>query len=278
MMYQSKMALAVKANSRVLREFEDAVYIPFGSEYSLLLKNLNSVKALVRVWIDGTDVTDGTSLVVYPNSSIDLERFIKDGNMDAGNRFKFIERTEAISDHRGNKVDDGLIRVEFEFEKPRAQPAWMAQAGWPRRDSYSDLIARGGFGDQTTYGDSLASAPAFSDSNAPANLTKGGHRGLPKAGGRHGALRSASASVAPQSEVGITVEGAVSDQKFSQAAWFPTDGVQHVMVMRVLGEVEGKQVTAPVTVKTKSTCPSCGKANKAAAKFCDACGTGLQIV
>ena len=83
---------------------------------------------------------------------------------------------------------------------------------------------------------------------------------------------------APQSEVGITVAGGVSDQKFTETAWFATDGVKHVMVLRVLGEVSGEPVMAPVTVKTKPTCASCGLTNKATAKFCAECGTGLQIV
>jgi hypothetical protein len=35
MMYSNKLAVAIKANGKVLREFKDEVYIPFGQEYSL---------------------------------------------------------------------------------------------------------------------------------------------------------------------------------------------------------------------------------------------------
>lgn len=291
-MYDSKMALAVKANSRVLREFEDAVYIPFGSEYSLLIKNLNSVRALVRIWIDGTDVTDGTQLVVHPNSSIDLERFIKNGNMNAGNKFKFIERTEAISEHRGNKVDDGLIRVEFEFEQPRRPNTFRVPTTWdslgnPRTPQYyDDLVGNTSFGVPLTKSGGVSGQMADGNVvNCSASTLSTG-RALRSRGVSGQSLTSPGVSttvtdgsyVAPQSEVGITVEGAISNQQFHAASWFPTDGVKHVMVMRVLGEVEGKQVAAPVTVKTKAECPSCGKANKAVAKFCTECGTGLQIV
>lgn len=292
MMYQSKMALAVKVPSRnktsVAREIEDAVYLPFGCEYSLLVKNLNSVRALVRVWIDGTDVTDGCNLVINPNSSLDLERFIKNGNLKEGNKFKFIERTAGISNHRGNKIDDGLIRVEFEFEQPRPKQTltttWPPYPSTPWPDAYPknspyflDLIARKGFGEITTYGSGIqgstqfangevniynASAEASTELNASAtNATK--------------ALRSL---VKPQSEVGITVPGDVSSQQFHHAAWFPTDGVKHVMVLRVLGEVEGEPVKAPITVKTKAPCNSCGRVNKVGAKFCTECGTSLNIV
>ena len=53
MMYESKLAAAVKVKGRVLREFKDTVKIPFGSEYSILLKNLNTARALINVFIDG---------------------------------------------------------------------------------------------------------------------------------------------------------------------------------------------------------------------------------
>lgn len=281
-MYDSKMAIAVKANSRVLREFEDAVYIPFGSEYSLLLKNLNSVRALVRIWIDGTDVTDGTSLVIQPNSSLDLERFIKNGNMSAGNKFKFIERTEAISDHRGNKIDDGLIRVEFEFEKvePRTNNWPATVPNWPARPLpyYDDLIGRSTFGDQVSYGSGVMGNVAPSAASASCSATgKRVLRSMLKSP-EISTLVTDGSNVSLQNDVGITVEGAVSDQKFTYASWFPTDGVKHVMVMRVLGEVEGKQVKAPVTVKSKPVCKTCGTTNKITSKFCAECGTSLTIV
>lgn len=290
-MYDSKMALAVKVNTRVLREFEDAVYIPFGSEYSLLIKNLNSVKAMVRVWIDGVDVTEGTSLVVNPNSSIDLERFIKNGNLEAGNKFKFIERTAAISNHRGNKIDDGLIRVEFEYAVPQAPFKPIIKAGnWPQHQDnvYRGLLGDTTFGDQTTYYSGVQGQMqdyTLVNSATGAVAKGGGSTGSPMRA-RGTSLSSPGVNItsvdasyqAPQSDVGITVAGDVSDQKFTTTSWFATDGVKHVMVMRVLGEVEGKEVAAPVTVKTKPTCSSCGKVNKATAKFCSECGTGLQIV
>lgn len=116
-MYNSKLAVCIKAAGKVLREQKDQVYLPFGSEYSIFIKNLNSVRALVRLNLDGVDVTDGTDLVVGPNSSIDLERFMKKGNLSQGNRFKFIERSGKVEAHRGIQAEDGLLRVEFQFEK-----------------------------------------------------------------------------------------------------------------------------------------------------------------
>ena len=270
MMYDSKMALAVKSNGRVLRESKSGenttVYLPFGCEYSLLLKNLNSVKALVKVWIDGTDVTHGTSgLIVEPNSSLNLERFIKNGNLSAGNRFRFIERSDAVSQHRGNKIDDGLIRVEFEYAL--RSPA----AIWPTLTTY-------------TGGDSMTDHTYYSKGGSWI-----GASGASGSSGISGSLRSKSISSGNEivnyastsqnaNDVGVTVAGSVSKQEFTWGQAFITDSVKHVMVMQMLGEVEGQEVVKPVTVNHKPTCTSCGKVNKASAKFCSECGTGLVLV
>ena len=119
MMYNQKLVASIKANGKVLREFKDTVYIPFGSEYSFLIKNLNTQRAVVNVFIDGENVVPG-GLVIDPGRTVDLERWIKNGNLSEGNKFKFIERTSAIENGpRGIKLEDGLVRIEFQFEKPR---------------------------------------------------------------------------------------------------------------------------------------------------------------
>ena len=118
MMYSDKFVVAIKVNGKVLRETKDLVTLPFGSEFSVLVKNLNSKRAKFTLHIDGQDVLDGTEIIVNGNSEVELKRFIRNGNMEEGNAFKFIERTTAIEDGpRGIKVDDGVIRVEFWFEQ-----------------------------------------------------------------------------------------------------------------------------------------------------------------
>src|SRR5271154_2427262 len=137
MMYSDKLAIAVKVNGKVLREFKDTAFVPFGSEYSLFIKNLNSVRCRVSISIDGNDIADGDSFIINANSSMELERFLKNGNMSKGNRFKFIERTAGVEAHRGGaQAEDGIIRVEFEFEREIvpykqyvAEPVWPV---WPK--------------------------------------------------------------------------------------------------------------------------------------------------
>ena len=295
MMYAHKFAVAIKNNGKVLRERGDSVALPFGSEYSIFLKNMNSVRALVRIEIDGTDVTGGHQLIVPANGTLDLERFIKNDNMGQGNRFKFIERTKKIEDGpRGIKIEDGLVRVEVEFER---EPAPFKTPDWDRiikdqlaRDAnkitgpywngpyYTTCGNLTGQVDLNSIGGQAYSANNASLSSATgdiqnASTTVASSKGLTK-----GFAAPTQAPAQELNDIGITVPGSVSDQKFEQGAWFPTDGVKHVLVLKLLGEVEGKVVEKPITVKTKPTCTTCGTVNKSNAKFCRECGTGLTIV
>src|ERR1035441_9204263 len=124
MMYSTNFAAAIRVGGNVLRETGDEVQLPFGSEYSIRLKNLNTVRAMVKVDIDGHDVTDGRWLILDPNTAFDLERSIRDGNMCLGNKFKFIERTSEVENYRGVGVDDGTVRVEYKFEIPQYRPSY----------------------------------------------------------------------------------------------------------------------------------------------------------
>ena len=236
-MYESKLAAAIKVNGKVLREFKDTVYIPFGSEYSILLKNLNTTRAVVNVFIDGEDQAPG-GIVINAGQEVDLERSIKNGNFTEGNRFKFIERTGAVEAHRGVKLEDGLVRVEFQFEQP------VRPITWTNTGYNSAIYPQGGI---------LRSSGLYDITCSTASAT------------------SASYST---NDAGITVPGSHSNQKFVSAYVGALESVKHSMVFRLLG---GEAVKQAVTVKHKPKCVTCGKQNKATAKFCTECGTALEI-
>ena len=247
-MYSNKVAVALKHNGKVLREFGENVYVPYGTEYTILVKNLNSVRALVTISIDGTDVGDGTKFVIGPNESIELERFIKNGNLDQGNRFKFIERTGKIEEHKGVGIEDGIVRVEYQFEKP--QPEITIS-------KYTVHYWYGNNPSDVIYGPVYGTLPSTRVSEKTYSVN----------------------NVSVQCETGITVPSSISEQKFNQVSLFPTESEKHVIVLHLLGETENnRQVVKPVTVKAKPKCSTCGKVNKATAKFCSECGTALEIV
>lgn len=270
-MYSNKFVCCVKANGKILREFNDNVYIPFGSEYSILLKNLNTVRALVNVDIDGNSATDNTSLVINPNSELDLARFIKNGNLTTGNRFKFIERSAQIEEYRGIGVEDGIIRIEFQFEKITPQPAF--QTFWTQHnDCYGPGVSR-----FTKGGDSLGvGLKSLSGLSGPSpdQVTMNSAYSSTSILSRSTQC-NAQASV---NDAGITVAGSISNQEFKTTSGFITEPEKHVIVLKLLGETAGQPIVEAVTVQTKPKCTTCGKVNKATSKFCTNCGTSLQIV
>lgn len=237
MMYESKLAAAIKVDGKVLREFKDTVHIPFGSEYTILLKNLNTTRAVVNIYIDGSDMVPG-GLVLDPGREIDLERSVKNGNLTEGNRFKFIERTGSVEKHRGIGIEDGLVRIEYQFEQPR--PVF--------NNNWSNINAVGGIYPQ---GSILRSMDVSYSANASLNAV-------------------ATSAV---SDVGITVPGSHSAQKFNTTYVGALESTKHSMVFKLLGG----DVPKPITVKHKPKCVTCGKHNKATSKFCQECGTALEI-
>jgi hypothetical protein len=78
--------------------------------------------------------------------------------------------------------------------------------------------------------------------------------------------------------VGITVPGAESSQRFVPGEWFKTEATGHVIVLQLRGIIGGKPVMVPVTVKSKRKCDTCGKVNKPSEKFCGECGTALTVI
>jgi len=117
MVYTNKFVAVIKCNGKILREVskENDVILPFGAEYSILLKNLDNRRAVAEVSIDGTDVLDGRRLVIDANDDTELKGVMV--NNAVKNAFKFIQKTEKIQDHRGDKIDDGFIRIKFGFER-----------------------------------------------------------------------------------------------------------------------------------------------------------------
>ena len=281
MMYNNKLVASLKANGKILREFKDTVYIPFGSEYSVLLKNLNSTRALVNVFLDGENAVPG-GLVLNAGQEIDLERFVKNGNLSEGNRFKFIERTSSIENGpRGIKLEDGLIRVEFQFELPPMKISSMPS--WQQRDLWNAINTTGisgAIGNSYNVNGVMRSADFSKGENTKIYATAAVNQycadnGIVSKAEVHDGMATMDSYY---NDVGITVPGSKSTQKFSTAYIGALEAEKHTMVLKLLGETpDNKPVQKPVTVKAKPKCTTCGRQNKAHAKFCVECGTALEI-
>ena len=190
--------------------------------------------------------------------------------MNEGNKFKFIERTSKIEDHRGVKLEDGLIRVEYQFEKIVVKNPPLTWTQTPAQPYYiNDTWSAS----NTLLRSSGHTHPGVACTDLSYSATSMAV----------GSIAASSATVqsfnaAPQTETGITVPGSKSDQKFVTASWFATEPEKHNIILKLLGETEdNKAIREPITVKKKPKCVTCGKQNKATAKFCSECGTALEI-
>lgn len=305
MMYQNKLAVAIKHNGKILRENKDLVQLPFGSEFSVLVKNLNSRRVKFTLHIDGTDVLDGTEIIVNANSEVEMKRFIRNGNMNEGNAFKFIERTAAIEEGpRGIKVDDGVVRVEFWFEQEKPTITTTVHHhydewhyyGYPYRKSiFGNIYSTGPMYTTNTIGSNSAdiSNVKLGSTTSADVKSEGIMRGLNSAASASVASynastgtqtmdwsmpKSAEAPTPEITEAGITVPGSKVEQKFQTVYGFNAETQSHVIVLRLAGKIGSVEVAAPVTVKSKQKCTTCGKVNKATSKFCTDCGTSLELL
>ena len=249
MAYRKNFAVAIKQNGKILREIGEVVKLPFGAEYSILLKNKDSRKAVAKVEIDGEDVLDGNGLIVEPYGSVELKGFMKGSKVR--NRFKFIHKTEQISNYRGDRIDDGLVSVEFWFEKEedlQVTPLPIRPNPWP---TY-------GGGNQVYY------------SSYAGNNIVGCGLGVTSA-----ASLTKSASV---DDNGITVKGAKTNQGFEYGSTKKLEPTSTVITLRLSGfsQRTKKLVKKALSVNARITCVTCGKKSKSSAIYCGRCGTYIQ--
>lgn len=267
MMYQNKFVCAIKSEGKIIREFGDIVYLKFQSEYSILLKNLNSVKALVNVFIDGQNVTKN-GLIINPNSEIDLERSLSNNNLKKGNKFKFIERNDSVEEHRGIGIEDGIIRIEFTFEDVNYLNVIKGEQWKPTPYPKQPIWYRDTYG---SYYDASQNV-SIGLAKTSLNIEQSSLRSVDAT-----SFSTCSVNSVVTNDNGITVPGSLSNQEFSYGTISTLEQHSHIIVFKLLGEVNNKPVET-VTVKTKPKCQTCGKLNKVNAKFCSNCGTSLTIV
>jgi hypothetical protein len=309
MVYQQKLVAVIKHNGKILREVDNnTVYLPFLAEYEIFLKNLESRDVVINISIDGEDVLDNQQLVIKANSNCSLEGFLKDNKVT--NKFKFIQKTEKIINHRGDKVDDGLIRIEYTFTKinqtittthhnihethwfhpawctcPRCLP-WRVQPlpyqhnpFWTTSPivTYGGAVSGNAFIMQSMTGG--CGGPAHSSSNGqPVGSMIGGCGGSAYSSSNGQSVGSISSNAfMPQfiePTEGITVKGSESNQQLDRVETSPLEDQSYVIVLKLRGcDNSNQPVEKPVLVSTKVKCSTCGRSNKSNIKYCPECGT-----
>jgi hypothetical protein len=256
MMFKSDFVAVLVIGGKILREVrsdlgETVVRLPFGSEYNIRLKNLNTVKAVANVEIDGRNAAQG--IIVEPGKTVELKGFLE--GLKVKNRFRFIQKTDEISRHRGDRIDDGIVRITYKFER-----VWEPVKLTPLRYDYP-FIPNGGIYwstyTQTTYntGDSTSGQLNRTVSNTPNQIFCN--------------------SVC---EPGITVKGSETNQNFVYGDVGFLEETEHAINIKLVGHdrVSGEVFKKPITTQTRIRCSTCGRKWKSRYKFCPNCSTYLS--
>ena len=264
MMYKNNFIVVIKCNGKVLRETNGCVRLPFGSQYSILLKNLESRKSVARVSVDGDDTCSGDRIIVLPNTSVELKGKMSNGKVR--HNFKFIERTKEISNYRGNKVDDGLIRVEYWFEKEYVEfepsPWILGHQSSVYLDRCDGPFTSGGSTSSFNSSDSVTCCCSFTGNSTT----------------KRSSSNTKNKSNVPKTDIGITVQGSKTNQDFVNGYTKPLEKGSSVVVIQLKGSTNtGARLRKEVTTKTRFKCPTCGRKSKSSAKWCSSCGTNLEI-
>lgn len=283
MMYSNGFVVCIRdEKGRVLRESRDReVFIPFYSHYSIRLKNNNNRRATAKIYIDGTDAMGDHSLILKPHETVDLERFMIDGDLSKGRKFKFVP----LSDGRvqdPTSEENGIIEVRFTLEKempkviekeriierPYPYPVYPPKP-WPWEpwtpyqptiwysNTNSDIPMAGG---ETTSSSLRGEKISVNSLQADFEAFK---------------CCSDSGEVAFDNvdvqETGATVEGAQSYQKFYEGFIGTLEDNYTELRIRLRPSKE------PVTVQKtrKNNCTKCGSKVRASDKYCGNCGGKL---
>ena len=287
-MYSNKFVACIMVDDEVVREIRqdnaDHVYLPFGTDYQIRLKNLDHRRAVVSISIDGDDVLDGLRLVVEGNSTTDLKGRLNSTANKARNAFRFIEKTERVSDHRGDRVDDGLIRVEVQFEEdvPKLEqtvkvwpPVWpeVPHQPWHPRNAgpwYGGGIVRGQSfsysGDCEVTINNMQCSTNGGEATMDANVEDVDLSNLDAIGNTSNTFNAD----------GITVTGGIVNQAFITTFVRKLAAEKTVIVFMLQGKKsDEKPVVKPLLVKSKIECHTCGEKCKSGVKYCPECGTCL---
>lgn len=252
-MFYNNLVTTIKSNGKILREKNGTVSIPFGSEYSILIKNLDSHKARVNISIDGKSVLEGKELIVKGNSQEEIKGFLRGDKVK--NKFKFIQKNKDVVDHRGERIDDGIVRVEFSFEKPKID-TWKEYIPYIIRDPWYPDIYTGTAHPYVQWTYTSSSTTVDEVQEVRSELTSN---------------RNVLCAYD-----GITVKGSPVKQSFI-SSYIGECGDIHVMVLKLTGlNEDDTKVEKAITTKTKMTCPTCGKTWKSNVNYCPVCGTYLK--
>lgn len=276
-MYKNSIIVLIEKDGKPLRETHgNQVYIPDYSEYSLKIKNDKWQRAIAKITIDGTDILGGKEIIIPARSSVDVERFITDGDLAKGKKLKFVPLGDSrVQDP--SSMENGLIEVEVWFEKPPYTLTWSVTNNWP----YWQNDDSGSWPNQP-FKKYTSKAPMFAGTMyCCSSGGDTGHMTLSADSSQHsyGTVHAMNmmqqvASPGPAGHAGATVEGGHSSQSFGTGTFGEKEYPSTVIKLWLRGI---DPASAPVYTDEKLHCTQCGKVVKFNDRFCARCGNPVRI-
>ncbi len=275
-MYVEKFVAVLKVDGNILREDENIVKLPFGSQYSILLKNLNSVDAVASISIDGKDILDGNKVIVPANDSVEIERFVE--SLTSGNKLKFIQKTKEIVEYKGDNVDDGFLRISYRYV---CQPETYIYHSYPLPYYYPSNIGGSVFQGGNFTCDTTVTSASCGGFMSGDSLTRSFNTSdislSPQSCNYYSASLDSFCPSTPKADEGLTVKGAESTQQFKVGSTGKLEKEEHIIILRLKGYKDNhEKISKPLLVNEKITCSTCGIRNVSSNKFCNQCGTFLE--
>ena len=255
-MYKNDYVMCLLHDGRILEEHDKKVTLPFGSEYKVRLKNKNSKRCAVDLFLNGEKIS---RFILDGGETSDIERFL-DGNLNSGARFTFTYLNDKRVKDKGN-FENGLVECHFYLEKPPTikevhhhhdhyipdpYPVPYPKKPW---DPWPDY-PRPMWGDNwcTVKDDGIGSSLTLTNDSYCYENTGGG-----------GTFAMNCSSKLP----GATVRGKESDQKFREVSGYEFESVATILKLKI---VNGELQTA------SRYCSGCGRKRRHQDKYCSNCG------
>lgn len=250
------VAVICDKNKKPLRELDSQklpngrkskVFLPFNSEYSILIKNNSDKRIRLSIDIDGTNVS-GNGLILNSFENDYIERFV-----DIAKKFLFVKASDDRVGDPTNK-ENGVIKIRVRKERDPIYLTPFIQEhhhhhhhhdSWPFWNQHTVYRQNTWYtpGDTPTYG----SLTTTSD-NAPYSMPCS----APIGSFNDGVLRGTKSLNAPQEagyniyygggaiESGATVEGGNSLQQFTTTTWNGDMDTETVFTFQLFAADDGQ--------------------------------------
>ncbi len=117
-MFKNNVVISIKVGQNFLPDNESIVQMPFGTEYSVLIKNLNNKPVNIKMFIDGKLNGIEKGFLVKEKESITINSFLDPSFRSLNNTcnaLKFVNKSPELNSRRVENIEDSLLRFEVEM-------------------------------------------------------------------------------------------------------------------------------------------------------------------